>query len=198
MTTQTANTTTAPRETPMGELRQPSTGWKTTRQYAGLVLIIIWGLAPFYWMIVTAFRDVGFTYDTTPWPTHVTMENFKTAFSTIARQSLRAGAGQQRHHRRADHRGCHAGRGFHGLRPRPAGVPGQVPRVGLHPRRLDVPRGRPGVTPVLTVLLIRLAERLQLPGLDHPGHLLRAPAHRLYADGLLLRDAVGAGRVGAD
>jgi multiple sugar transport system permease protein len=82
MTTQTADTTTAPKETPMGELRQPSTGWKTTRQYAGLVLIIIWGLAPFYWMIVTAFRQVGFTFDTTPWPTHVTMDNFKTAFST--------------------------------------------------------------------------------------------------------------------
>jgi multiple sugar transport system permease protein len=82
MTTQTADTTTAPRETPMGDLRRPSTGWKTTRQYAGLVLIIIWGLAPFYWMIVTSFRQVGFTYDTSPWPTHVTLDNFKTAFST--------------------------------------------------------------------------------------------------------------------
>ncbi|HYY82303.1 MAG TPA: carbohydrate ABC transporter permease, partial [Actinomycetes bacterium] len=29
-----------------------------------------------------AFRDVGYTYDTTPWPTHVTLDNFKTAFST--------------------------------------------------------------------------------------------------------------------
>jgi multiple sugar transport system permease protein len=82
MTTQTAKTTTAPRETPMAELRQPSTGWKTTRQYTGLVLIIVWGLAPFYWMVVTAFRNVGFTFDTTPWPTHVTLDNFKTAFST--------------------------------------------------------------------------------------------------------------------
>jgi multiple sugar transport system permease protein len=82
MTRQTADTTTAPRETPMGELRQPSNGWKNARQYTGLVLIIVWGLAPFYWMVVTAFRDVGYTYDTTPWPTHVTMDNFKTAFST--------------------------------------------------------------------------------------------------------------------
>jgi multiple sugar transport system permease protein len=50
--------------------------------YLGLALIIIWGLAPFYWMIVTAFRDVGFTFDTTPWPSHVTLDNFQTAFST--------------------------------------------------------------------------------------------------------------------
>src|SRR4051812_42091229 len=52
------------------------------RGYLGLVLIVIWGLAPFYWMIVTAFREVGFTFDTTPWPTHVTLDNFRTAFST--------------------------------------------------------------------------------------------------------------------
>ena len=64
------------------EFHQPKTGWKTTRLYAGLTLIVIWGLAPFYWMIVTGFRDVGFTFDTTPWPTHVTLDNFRTAFST--------------------------------------------------------------------------------------------------------------------
>jgi multiple sugar transport system permease protein len=52
------------------------------RGYLGLVLIVVWGLAPFYWMIVTAFREVGFTFDTTPWPTHVTLDNFRTAFST--------------------------------------------------------------------------------------------------------------------
>ena len=28
-------------------------------------------------MVVTAFRDVGYTYDTTLWPTHVTLDNFK-------------------------------------------------------------------------------------------------------------------------
>lgn len=64
------------------EAHRRSDRWKGVRQYTGLVLIIVWGLAPFYWMIVTAFREVGFTFDTTPWPTHVTMENFATAFST--------------------------------------------------------------------------------------------------------------------
>jgi multiple sugar transport system permease protein len=32
-------------------------------------------------MVVTAFRDVGFTYDSTPFFTHVTLDNFTTAFS---------------------------------------------------------------------------------------------------------------------
>ncbi|MDQ6933686.1 MAG: carbohydrate ABC transporter permease [Actinomycetota bacterium] len=56
--------------------------WATIRPYIGLALIVIWGLAPFYWMVVTAFRDVGFTFDTTPWFSHVTLDNFRTAFST--------------------------------------------------------------------------------------------------------------------
>jgi multiple sugar transport system permease protein len=52
------------------------------RMYIGLAVLVVWGLAPFYWMVVTAFRDVGYTFDSTPWPTHVTLDNFKTAFST--------------------------------------------------------------------------------------------------------------------
>lgn len=55
---------------------------KTVRTYAGVVLILIWGLAPFYWMLITALRDKKYTFDTTPWPTHVTLENFYDALST--------------------------------------------------------------------------------------------------------------------
>ena len=33
-------------------------------------------------MVVTAFREVGYTFDNTPWPTHVTLDNFRRAFST--------------------------------------------------------------------------------------------------------------------
>jgi multiple sugar transport system permease protein len=50
--------------------------------YIGLAVLVVWGLAPFYWMVVTAFRDVGYTFDSSPWPTHVTLDNFRTAFST--------------------------------------------------------------------------------------------------------------------
>ncbi len=55
---------------------------KTLRTYTGVAIIVIWGLGPFYWMGVTAFRDLQFTFDTTPWPTHVTWDNFETVFST--------------------------------------------------------------------------------------------------------------------
>jgi multiple sugar transport system permease protein len=33
-------------------------------------------------MVVTSFRQVGFTYDTTPFFSHVTLDNYTTAFST--------------------------------------------------------------------------------------------------------------------
>jgi len=54
------------------------------RTYLGVALVVIWGLAPFYWMVVTSFRDVGYTFDNTPFFSHVTLDNFKTAFSTKA------------------------------------------------------------------------------------------------------------------
>lgn len=60
--------------------RATTTKWRGFRTYAGVAFIVIWGLIPFYWMAVVAFRDVGFTFDTTPWPQHVTLDNFRTAF----------------------------------------------------------------------------------------------------------------------
>ena len=55
--------------------------WSNGRTYISAAVIVIWCLLPFYWMIVTAFRDVGYTFDSTPFFTHVTWDNFKTAFS---------------------------------------------------------------------------------------------------------------------
>jgi multiple sugar transport system permease protein len=49
---------------------------------AVIALIIFWCLAPFYWMVVLAFRDTAYTFDTTPWFTHVSFENFRYAFDT--------------------------------------------------------------------------------------------------------------------
>jgi multiple sugar transport system permease protein len=77
--TTTATTTGAARSQ---EYQHKSDTGAKVRMYIGLAILVIWGLAPFYWMVVTAFRDVGFTFDTTPWPTHVTLDNFTTAFST--------------------------------------------------------------------------------------------------------------------
>jgi multiple sugar transport system permease protein len=55
---------------------------QSIRTWIQAVVIIVWCLLPFYWMIVTSFRDVGYTFDTTPWPTHVTLDNYVTALST--------------------------------------------------------------------------------------------------------------------
>ncbi|WP_024794073.1 carbohydrate ABC transporter permease [Tomitella biformata] len=54
------------------------------RTYLGVIAILIWGLAPFYWMVIVAFRKVSHTYDSTPWPTFVTFDNFRQAMSTDA------------------------------------------------------------------------------------------------------------------
>jgi multiple sugar transport system permease protein len=62
--------------------RRGGLNWAVVRSYVGIVLIVLFGLAPFYWMVVTSFRKVGYTFDTTPWPTHVTLDNYRAAFST--------------------------------------------------------------------------------------------------------------------
>lgn len=62
--------------------KRSSFNWRQLRTYIGVAVIVFWGLAPAYWMVVTSFREVGFTFDTTPWPTHVTLDNYRTAFST--------------------------------------------------------------------------------------------------------------------
>jgi len=46
----------------------------------GMVLIVLWCLAPFYWMIVASLRQVDFTFDSTPYPKHVTFDNFRAIF----------------------------------------------------------------------------------------------------------------------
>ena len=46
------------------------------------ILIVAWCLLPAYWMVVVAFRDVDFTYDTNPLPSHLTFDNFLNAFDT--------------------------------------------------------------------------------------------------------------------
>lgn len=56
--------------------------WSSVRTWVQAAVIVVWCLLPFYWMVVTSFRDVGYTFDTTFWPTHVTLDNYVTALST--------------------------------------------------------------------------------------------------------------------
>ena len=52
------------------------------RNYIGVIFILLWGLAPFYWMVITALRHKDYTFSTNPLPSHLTMENFKDALDT--------------------------------------------------------------------------------------------------------------------
>ncbi|SJM49503.1 carbohydrate ABC transporter permease [Gulosibacter sp. 10] len=81
-----ATTGTAP-ATPRLRKPRPANGWGT---YLSGLIIVLWCLLPFYWMMVVAFRDVRFTFDTTPWPTHLTLDNFAAALSTDAGNNLLA------------------------------------------------------------------------------------------------------------
>jgi multiple sugar transport system permease protein len=47
-----------------------------------MAIIIVWCLAPFYWMLLLSFRDPAFTFSTDLWFSHVTLSNFKYAFDT--------------------------------------------------------------------------------------------------------------------
>jgi multiple sugar transport system permease protein len=55
---------------------------QSIRTAISAIVIVLWCLLPFYWMVVTSFRDVGYTFETSALPTHFTWDNYITAFST--------------------------------------------------------------------------------------------------------------------
>ena len=78
-------TTEAPPVAPAGgkiEAHRPSTAFATTRTYIGVAIIVVWGLAPAIWMIITSFRPADFTFENSIWPSHPTLDNYRAAFST--------------------------------------------------------------------------------------------------------------------
>lgn len=74
-----AATATLPR-TATAPARRKRFDWGQVRTYVSALIILVWCLLPAYWMIVTAFRDTAFTFDSSFWPTHVTWDNFATVF----------------------------------------------------------------------------------------------------------------------
>lgn len=74
-----AATATLPR-TATVPARRKGFDWAQLRTYISAAVVLVWCLVPAYWMIVTAFRDTAFTFDSTVWPTHVTWDNFATVF----------------------------------------------------------------------------------------------------------------------
>lgn len=65
-------------------IKQPTkrVNWGSIATGAVIALIIVWCLAPFYWMLVLSFRDTAYTYSTTPFFSHVTFSNFRYAFNS--------------------------------------------------------------------------------------------------------------------
>ncbi|SDN00368.1 carbohydrate ABC transporter permease [Actinomyces ruminicola] len=47
----------------------------------GIVLIVIYCLAPFYWMLVSSLRPDTEIFENTWWPRHVSFENYQAVFS---------------------------------------------------------------------------------------------------------------------
>lgn len=56
--------------------------WGQVGTGAVITLVVLWCLVPFYWMLVLSFRDPAYTFQTTPWFSHVTWSNFSYAFNT--------------------------------------------------------------------------------------------------------------------
>jgi multiple sugar transport system permease protein len=78
----TAEAAALPRTTKAKTRNQSRKRNASIRTGVSAIIIVLWCLLPFYWMVVTSFRDVGFTFETTPLPTHFTWDNYITAFST--------------------------------------------------------------------------------------------------------------------
>ena len=72
------------RHTAIAEVDHPSKrfNWGNVSTGAVIALIFLWCLLPFYWMLVLAFRDPAYTFDTTPFFVHNTFSNFSYAFDT--------------------------------------------------------------------------------------------------------------------
>jgi len=70
---------------PAGEsvprLKRRRLNWSNAGTVTVMVIIILWCLAPFYWMLVLSFRDPAFSFSTDVWFSHITFGNFKYAFN---------------------------------------------------------------------------------------------------------------------
>lgn len=55
-------------------------GWKTSLPYVGIALIVVYCLAPFYWMIVSALRRPNDQFDKSAFPSHLSIANFRAVF----------------------------------------------------------------------------------------------------------------------
>jgi multiple sugar transport system permease protein len=78
----TAATLTRVSETETDTGRRAPLRWNLIGNVVAIVVVLLWCLAPFYWMLVLAFRDPLYTFSTDPFFSHVTLSNFRYAFET--------------------------------------------------------------------------------------------------------------------
>ncbi|WP_303325204.1 carbohydrate ABC transporter permease [Actinomyces radicidentis] len=62
--------------------RTKRTSWGSVLPTFGILLIVIYCLAPFYWMIVSSLRPDTEIFDNTWWPQHPSLENYRAVFSS--------------------------------------------------------------------------------------------------------------------
>ncbi|WP_130865911.1 ABC transporter permease subunit [Acidipropionibacterium timonense] len=56
-------------------------GWGKVMPIIGIVLIVIYCLAPFYWMIVSSLRPDTEIFENTWWPRHTSLQNYQAVFA---------------------------------------------------------------------------------------------------------------------
>ncbi|WP_194784408.1 carbohydrate ABC transporter permease [Actinomyces haliotis] len=62
--------------------RTKRTSWGSVLSTFGILLIVIYCLAPFYWMIVSSLRPDTEIFDNSWWPKHPSLENYQAVFSS--------------------------------------------------------------------------------------------------------------------
>ncbi len=83
MTTATATApSTAVAKEARNSTRKPFT-WGSVANIVTIAVMMLWCLAPFYWMLVMSFRDKSYTFSTQLFFSHVTLDNYRFAFSTV-------------------------------------------------------------------------------------------------------------------
>ncbi|RAX21952.1 MULTISPECIES: carbohydrate ABC transporter permease [Actinomyces] len=72
---------TAAASAPVIERPRKKFDWAGALSTFGIVLIVIYCLAPFYWMLVSSLRPDTEIFENTWWPRHVSFENYQAVFS---------------------------------------------------------------------------------------------------------------------
>ena len=63
-------------------VRKTKRNWGNIFSIVGIALIVIYCLAPFYWMLVSSLRPDKDIFDNSWWPQRVSFENYKAVFSS--------------------------------------------------------------------------------------------------------------------